>query len=70
MRGLLSGWMVVLASLPVAVIAEDEDVPDLEFLEYLGSWQEQDEEWFLESEIVEQEDQAREKRKREKDENR
>lgn len=24
----------------------DEDAPDLDFLEYLGSWQESDEEWL------------------------
>ncbi len=28
------------------VVAEDEQ-PDLEFLEYLGSWQESDEDWLL-----------------------
>jgi hypothetical protein len=28
------------------VIAEDEQ-PDMEFLEYLGSWEESDEDWLL-----------------------
>ena len=28
------------------VVAEDEQ-PDMEFLEYLGSWQESDEDWLL-----------------------
>jgi len=29
------------------VLAADEVQPDLEFLEYLGSWEESDEEWLL-----------------------
>lgn len=32
-----SGW----------VLAEEEPLPDAEFLEYLGSWQESDEDWLL-----------------------
>ena len=28
-------------------LADDEDVPDMEFLEYLGSWEESDEDWVL-----------------------
>ena len=27
--------------------AEDYEVPDMEFLEYLGLWEESDEEWLL-----------------------
>jgi hypothetical protein len=27
--------------------AEDEEVPDMEFLEYLGLWEETDEDWQL-----------------------
>jgi len=27
--------------------ADEEEVPDLEFLEYLGSWDESDEDWVL-----------------------
>jgi len=27
--------------------AEEEDVPDLEFLEYLGMWEESDEDWQI-----------------------
>ena len=30
-----------------AVCAEEEDVPDIEFLEYLGMWEESDEDWLL-----------------------
>ena len=29
------------------VLAEDEDTPDPEFLEYLGFWEESDEDWLL-----------------------
>ena len=29
------------------VAAADEELPDIEFLEYLGSWEESDEEWVL-----------------------
>jgi hypothetical protein len=44
--GLIAGSTVVLADEP--------DVPDMAFLEYLGSWQESDEDWmlFAEDEIV------------------
>jgi hypothetical protein len=28
-------------------LATAEEIPDLEFLEYLGSWQESDEDWLL-----------------------
>jgi len=28
-------------------LADEEPAPDLEFLEYLGSWEESDEEWVL-----------------------
>ncbi len=30
----------------VVVVADDEQ-PDMEFLEYLGSWEESDEDWLL-----------------------
>ncbi len=29
------------------VVADDEVMPDMEFLEYLGSWEESDEDWVL-----------------------
>ena len=39
-----------------AVVAADEEVmPDMEFLEYLGSWEDSDEDWvLLAAEAVEQ----------------
>lgn len=30
-----------------AAAAEEQDVPDMEFLEYLGMWEESDEEWQI-----------------------
>ena len=42
--GLLLGCSLVLAA--------DEELPDIEFLEYLGSWEESDEEWMLFDESV------------------
>jgi len=30
-----------------AVQAQDDDAPDLDFLEYLGSWQAEDDEWLV-----------------------
>ena len=37
------------------VVADDETMPDIEFLEYLGSWEESDEDWVvLAAEAVEQ----------------
>ncbi len=54
-----SPWLVltVLATSTGAVRAEDEterpgepladEMPDMEFLEYLGSWESSDEEWIL-----------------------
>ena len=34
------------------VFAAEEDAPDAELLEYLGLWEESDEEWLLLDEIV------------------
>lgn len=29
------------------VLAADDEIPDMDFLEYLGSWEESDEEWLI-----------------------
>ena len=42
--------LAVAVATPAAV-AQD-DVPELSFLEYLGSWQEGDEEWMLVAEMA------------------
>jgi hypothetical protein len=38
---------VVSAGVAAGAVAQDDPAPDLDFLEYLGSWQESDEEWLL-----------------------
>ena len=38
------GSLLVSCSL---VLAADDEVPDAEFLEYLGLWEESDEDWLL-----------------------
>lgn len=39
--------LVVTAGLAASAAAQEDGAPDLSFLEYLGSWQESDEEWLL-----------------------
>ena len=34
-----------------AIAAADDELPDIEFLEYLGSWDESDEDWQLVSDV-------------------
>ena len=29
------------------VVADDEEMPEIDFLEYLGSWEESDEDWLI-----------------------
>ena len=36
----------------VSAFAEEEEVPDMDFLEYLGLWEESDEDWQLLNEDV------------------
>ena len=36
-------WLALASVIALA----DADAPDLEFLEYLGSWEESDEDWLL-----------------------
>jgi hypothetical protein len=47
MRTLAAVWAVIVANLALvsARAADEPEAPGLDFLEYLGSWQEQDEEW-------------------------
>ena len=43
-----------------AVIAEDAEAPDLEFLEYLGSWEASDEDWVvLATDAIQEQETAR-----------
>ena len=39
--------------LGTAAYAEEDEAPDTEFLEYLGIWEESDEEWLMHEEMVE-----------------
>ena len=48
-RPLLSALMLFSCSL---VLAADDEIPDVEFLEYLGMWQASDEDWMLFNESV------------------
>ena len=48
-RNALIGLLLMGASL---VLAADEEMPDPEFLEYLGAWEESDEDWLLFEEPV------------------
>ena len=41
-----------LLGLSSALLAADTELPELEFLEYLGLWEESDEDWVLLSEEV------------------
>ncbi len=43
-RAALIGSMLMVFGL---VLAADEDIPDMEFLEYLGLWEESDEDWLI-----------------------
>lgn len=43
-RAALIGSMLMVCGL---VLAADEDIPDMEFLEYLGLWEESDEDWLI-----------------------
>jgi len=44
------------------VAADEETMPDMEFLEYLGSWEESDEDWLLLSEVVKEQVAAKDQR--------
>lgn len=47
-----SRLVLVLAMIGLPAVARaQEDEPDLSFLEYLGSWQESDEEWLIVAEM-------------------
>lgn len=53
------GLIVCGLSLCTPVPAAAEGPPDAEFLEYLGMWEETDEEWLLQDEMLEAEDEER-----------
>jgi hypothetical protein len=48
-RSLLTVLSLAVCSL---VLAADDELPEMEFLEYLGMWEENDEEWLVLEEPV------------------
>lgn len=48
-RHVLAGVLLIACS---QLLAADEEMPDTDFLEYLGSWEESDEEWLIFEEAV------------------
>ena len=46
----LAGSLLVACSL---VVAADEELPEIEFIEYLGLWEESDEDWTMFSDPME-----------------
>jgi len=57
-RSLVGAAVLSLCSL--AVLADDE-LPEIEFLEYLGMWEESDEDWMMFEESDEADNQTRER---------
>ena len=55
------GLAVLLGTLGIGLVAAEE-VADLEFLEYLGSWEESDEDWLIFNGLDAEEAQANEER--------
>lgn len=47
-----SASIALLLLVGSVVIAGDDEIPDAEFLEYLGSWDESDEDWLVMTEPV------------------
>jgi len=43
---------VVLLSVCSVVVVADEELPEIEFLEYLGLWEESDEDWVMFSDSI------------------
>ena len=52
----MSARQVALGTLLIAcslLVAADEELPEIEFIEYLGLWEESDEDWTMFSEPME-----------------
>lgn len=39
-------WLTALLLGTAGMVAADEELPEMDFLEYLGMWEESDEEWL------------------------
>ena len=46
-RMLRKALLVLMCGAASTVLAADAEEPDMEFLEYLGLWEESDEEWMI-----------------------
>ncbi len=55
-RRALIGSMLLVCSF---VVAADEELPEIEFIEYLGLWEDSDEDWVLFSEPLKAENEER-----------
>jgi hypothetical protein len=49
-RRALGGSLLLMCSL---MVAADEELPEIEFIEYLGLWEESDEDWTMFSDLTE-----------------
>jgi hypothetical protein len=54
--------LALICGLLAGSLAIAEDAPELEFLEYLGSWEESDEDWLLFNELNKEPEQADDER--------
>ena len=54
----LAGSLLVACSL---VVAADEELPEIEFIEYLGLWEESDEDWTMFSDPIEARNESEER---------
>ena len=43
--------VLAAVAMPAVAVAQDGELPPAGLLEYLGSWQDDDEEWFLDAEL-------------------
>ncbi len=55
-RQLVIGSMLFVFSF---MVAADEELPDMDFIEYLGIWEDSDEDWLLFSEPLKAENEER-----------
>ena len=55
-RQTLIGSMLLICSF---MVAADEELPDMEFIEYLGLWEDSDEDWLIFSEPLSAENDER-----------
>lgn len=61
-RRALAGLAAVVGLVGTAIAGADEDAgPDLEFLEYLGSWEASDEDWVLFTADMDEQEASRDK---------